>query len=66
MKTNDINHGPLGRWSLKLVCILDVNRIPKGTLQRCTKFPQRARLLKANCCLKVHNAHLELTSPISG
>ena len=35
MKTNDINHGLLDRCSIKLVCILDVNRILKGRIQRC-------------------------------
>ena len=27
---------------------------------------QRAHIFKANCCLKVHNAHLKLALPISG
>ena len=27
-------------------------------------MPQRARIFKVNCCLKVHNAHLKLLSPI--
>ena len=27
---------------------------------------QRARIFKVNCCLKVHNAHLNLASPILG
>ena len=26
---------------------------------------QRARIFQVNCCLKVHNAHLKLLSPIS-
>ena len=29
-------------------------------------MPQRARTFKVNCCLEVHNAYLELLSPISG
>ena len=29
-------------------------------------MPQRARTFKVDCCLKVHNAHLKLLSPISG
>ena len=29
-------------------------------------MPQRARTFQINCCLKVHNAHLKLLSPISG
>ena len=29
-------------------------------------MPQRARTFKVNCCLKVHNAHLNLLSPILG
>ena len=28
-------------------------------LQRTIGIPQRARVIKANCCLKVHNAHLK-------
>ena len=27
---------------------------------------QRVYIFKANCCLKAHNAHLKLASPISG
>ena len=27
---------------------------------------QRAQIFKANYCLKVHNAHVKLVSPISG
>ena len=30
------------------------------------KILQRTRIFKANCCLKVHNAHLNLAAPISG
>ena len=32
------------------------------------EIPKRTRIFKADCCLKVHrsNAHLKLTSPISG
>ena len=29
-------------------------------------MPQRAHTFKVNWCLKVHNAHLKLLSPISG
>ena len=29
-------------------------------------MPQCARTFKVNCCLKIHNAHLKLLSPISG
>ena len=31
---------------------------------RTIEIPQRARIFKANCCLKVHNAHLMFASPI--
>ena len=40
------------------------NLIPKAAVP--IEMPQRARTLKVNCCLKVHNAHLKLLSPISG
>ena len=29
-------------------------------------MPQHACTFKVNCCLKIHNAHLKLLSPISG
>ena len=29
-------------------------------------MPQRASNFQVNCCLKVHNPHLKLLSPISG
>ena len=34
-------------------------RIPKGTIQRTIEIPQCARIFKASCCLRVHNAHLK-------
>ena len=36
----------------------------KDVFWRSKEILQRARIFKANCCLKVHNAHL--ASPISG
>ena len=36
------------------------------TLKGTTEILQRAHIFKANCCLKVDNAHLKLASPISG
>ena len=37
-----------------------------STKTRTREMPQRARIFKVNCHLKVHNAHLNLLSPISG
>ena len=34
----------------------------RGTIE----MLQRARTFQLNCCLKIHNAHLKLLSPISG
>ena len=42
------------------------SRSNKDVFRRTIEMPQRARLLKGNCCLKVHNAHQKLLSPISG
>ena len=46
----------------------DVSRKPqyKDIYRRTIEIPQRSRTFQANCCLKVHNAHLKLLSPISG
>ena len=46
----------------------DVSQKPqyKDVYRRTIEMPQRALLLKVNCCLKVHNAHQKLLSPISG
>ena len=38
----------------------------KDVYMRTIEIPQSARILKANCYLKVHNAHLKLASLISG
>ena len=52
--------------------INDVVNIPKSTVQRSyyeknrIEILQRTHIFKANWCLKIHNAHLELVSPISG
>ena len=45
-----------------------VSRKPqyKDIYWRTIEMPQRARAFQVNCCLKVHNAHLKLLSPISG
>ena len=45
-----------------------VSRKPqyKDVYRRTIEMPQRARSFQANCCLKVHNAHLKLLSSISG
>ena len=34
--------------------------------RRTIEIPQRTRIFKVNCCLKVHKAPLKLVSPISG
>ena len=46
-------------------------RVPPTRIQKCTarlqdnnRIPQRTGIVEANCCLKVHNAHLKLVSPI--
>ena len=50
----------------------NLSRIPKVTVQRRleennrNEIPYRTPIFKANSCLKVHNAHLKLASPISG
>ena len=52
--------------------LMDKNcyRIPKATVQRRLEQNNRNSTtysdFKANSCLKVHNAHLKLASPISG
>ena len=38
----------------------------KDVYRRTIEIPQRARTFKVNYCLKVHNAHQKLLSPISG
>ena len=38
----------------------------KDAYRRTIEIPQRAHIFKVNCCLKVHNVHLKLASPISG
>ena len=37
----------------------------KNLYRRTIEMSQRARTFQVNCCLKVHNAHLKLLSPIS-
>ena len=37
----------------------------KDVYRRTIEIPQRTHIIKANCCLKVYNAHLKLPSPIS-
>ena len=69
----------LGTWYHYLVmcdkwnewhALLWRHRIPKTTVQirllENNRNSQRARIFMGNCCLKVHNAHLKLASPISG
>ena len=57
---------------LKLIFILlkqaFISRKPqyKEVYRRTIEMPQCARTFQVNCCLKVHNAHLKLLSPISG
>ena len=41
-------------------------RIPKDVCKRTIEILKSARIFKVNCCLKVHNAHLNLVSPIPG
>ena len=36
----------------------------KDVYRRTIEMPQRTRNFNVNCCLKVHNAHLNLLSPI--
>ena len=36
----------------------------KNVYRRTIEIPQRTRIFKANYCLKVHNAHIKLASPI--
>ena len=36
----------------------------KDVCSRTIEMPQCARIFKVNCCLKVHNAHLQILSPI--
>ena len=45
-----------------------VSRKPqyKDVYRRTIEILQRPHIFKINCCLKVHNAHLKLASPISG
>ena len=47
-----------------------MDRIPKITVQRGLQEKIEsvhfAHIFKANCCLKVQNAHLKLASPILG
>ena len=45
-----------------------VSRNPqyKDVYRRTIEMLQRACNFKVNCCLKVHNAHLKILSPISG
>ena len=46
----------------------NVSRKPqyKDVYRRTVEMPQCAHTYQVNCCLKVHNAHLKLLSPISG
>ena len=50
----------------KLFCVLLAERQYKAVKRSRIKIPQWTRIFKVNCCLKVHNAHLKLASPISG
>ena len=45
-----------------------VSRKPqyKDVYRRTIEMPERARTFQIICCLRVHNAHLKLLSPISG
>ena len=46
--------------------VVGVSRVQyKDVCRRTKETPQRALIFKANCCLKVHNAHLQQASPIS-
>ena len=38
----------------------------KDVYTRAIEIPQRTHIFKAYCCLKGHNVHLKLASPISG
>ena len=38
----------------------------KDVVRRTIEIPQRALIFEAHYCLKVHNAHLKLASPILG
>ena len=38
----------------------------KDVYRRTIGIPQRTRISTVDCCLKDHNAHLKLASPISG
>ena len=64
---------------MQLVTFVSVKRLRKNDLHTIIsrhvqyndvyttiEIPQRARMLKANGCLKVHNIHLKLALPISG
>ena len=35
-----------------------------NTKARTVEFPKCAHIFKVNCCLKVHNAHFKISSPI--
>ena len=58
-------------WTQQVYCTIEDNNVSrksqyKDVYRRTIEMPQRARTFQVNCCLKVHNAHLKLLSPISG
>ena len=55
-------------YSLFTLQILTVSRKSqyKDDCRGTIEIPQRARIFKANCCLKIHNVHLNRASQISG
>ena len=48
------------------LCIVSRKPPYKDVCRRAIEILQRAHIFKANCYLKVHNAHIKLASPIFG
>ena len=65
---HEVEGKPTGVNSIMTVYLKHLSRKPqykdvhRGTIE----MPQGAHTFKVNCCLKVHNAHLKLLTPISG
>ena len=63
----DFISGALFTFELSIFCLIRIAKPQyKDVYRRTIEMPQRSRTFKVNCCLKVHNAHLKLLSPISG
>ena len=53
---------PISMTSVSIDVIGTFWYVYRGTIE----MPQRGHTFQVNCCLKVHNAHLKLLSPILG